>query len=213
MDYPEHRGMADLRSRNLRFFTDQPKGFLVRTMAQDTFQQDLRNVMATPESVQGIWLVWLIMGASIFCAVAAVLSFLFTMTFFRVPEKHRHMGLGRVWLILVPFFGVYWLYVTTQSLAKSFQSYFAEVAHDDPLKSPPRGDYGAKMGKWMAIAAALTHVSGVLLYANPSFPMSIGVGILAGSVLVISVIYFAQVFQVRKLIPDPELEIVPESYL
>lgn len=182
-------------------------------MAPDTFQEDMRNVMATPESVQGIWFVWLIMGASIFCAVAAVLSFLFTMTLFRVPEKHRHMSLGRVWLIMVPFFGVYWLFVTTQSLAKSFQSYFKEQTHDDPSKHSPKGDFGVRMGKWMAIAAALTHLSGVLLFANPYTLVGICVGILSGSVLVLSVIYFAQVLRVRRLIPDPELEIVPESYL
>jgi hypothetical protein len=182
-------------------------------MAQDSFQEDMRNVMATPESVQGIWLVWLIMGASIFCAVAAVLSFLFTMTLFRVPEKHRRMSLGRVWLIMVPFFGVYWLYVTSQSVAKSFQSYFAEVSRDDPAKFVPRGDFGVKMGKWVAIAAGLTHLSGILLYANPSLPVAVGVGILSGTVLVLCVIYFAQVLSARRLIPDPELEVVPESYL
>lgn len=182
-------------------------------MEQDTYQEAMRNVMATPESVQGIILVALIMAASMLSAFGAIFSFLFTMTFFRVPEKHRRMSLGRVWFIMAPLFGVFWLHVMVKALAASFQSYFAQVAHEDPTRPLPAGDFGLHLGKLMVGAAGLTHLSGLLVYTKSSLVMGIGIGACAGCTLVLSVLYFAQVFRIRKLIPDPEQEIVPESYL
>lgn len=182
-------------------------------MEQDTYQEAMRDVMATPESVQGIILVALIMVGSMLSAVGAVYSFLFTMTLFRVPERHRRMSLGRVWLIMTPLFGVYWLHVTVRALASSFRSYFEDLAHDDPSHPVPRGDFGLRTGKFMVIAAALTHFSTLLVYTKSSLAVGIGVGLLSASVLVLSILYFAEVLRVRRLIPDPEQEIVPESYL
>lgn len=182
-------------------------------MEQDTYQEAMRDVMATPESVQGIILVALIMVGSMLSAVGAIFSFLFTMTFFRVPEHHRRMSLGRVWLIMAPLFGVYWLWVTVQALASSFRSYFEEMLRDDPARRLPRGDYGLRLGKIMAVAASLVHVSALLVYTRSSMAVGIVVGLLSCSVLVLAILYFAEVFRVRKLIPDPEQEIVPDSYL
>lgn len=182
-------------------------------MQQDTYQEAMSNVMATPESVQGIILVALIMAASMLSAFGAVFSFLFTMTFFRVPEKHRRMSLGQVWFIMAPLFGVFWLYVTVKALAESFRFHFEQVARDDATRPVPPGDFGLQIGTLMVGAAGLTHLAGLLVYTKSSLAMGIGIGSLAGCTLVLSVWYFAQVFRVRKLIPDPEQEIVPESYL
>lgn len=182
-------------------------------MDQDTYQEGMRSVMATPGSVQGIILVALIMVASMLSAVGAIFSFLFTMTFFRVPEKHRRMSLGRVWFIMVPFFGVFWLYVTVKALASSFRSYFEHQAREDPSRAVPPGDFGLQLGTMMVGAAALTHLSGFLVYTKSSLAVGIGVGVMAGSALVLSLLFFGSVFRIRKLIPDPEQELVPDSYL
>jgi len=182
-------------------------------MEPDAYQEAMRDVMATPESVQGILLVAGIMVISMLSAIGAVFSFLFTMTFFRVPEEHRRMKLGRVWLIMVPVFGVAWLFFTVRALAKSFRSYFHEAARDDPDAEIPSGDFGLRLGALMALFAALAHASALLVYTKSSLYVGIGVGLLAAGVLVLAALYFAKVFRIRKRIPDPELEIVPESYL
>ncbi|MEM0969081.1 MAG: hypothetical protein AAF191_05005 [Verrucomicrobiota bacterium] len=183
-------------------------------MEPDVYHEAVRDVMSTPQSVRGIILVASIMIGTMLSAVGAILAFLFTMTFFRIPEDHRDMRLGRIWFIMIPVFGVYWLYVTVMKLADSFRLHFAAALRDDPQAPVPAGDYGKKWGLAMVITAAIAHLSVLMAFVTQSsLLVGIIIGTLAMAVAGFSLLYFLQVFRIRKLIPDPELEIAPESYL
>ena len=96
---------------------------------QNTAEIVTDATVASPAAAEGdslffIVFVAIIMLVSMLSAVSAVVSFLLTMTVLRVPEEHRKLTLGSLWLIMVPVYGVYQMWLTTQRLAASFQAYF-----------------------------------------------------------------------------------------
>src|SRR5208283_4392276 len=65
-----------------------------------------------------------------------VLAFLTVLVFFPIcrflssclsclPEQHRKLEQGRVWLLLIPIFNIVWQFFVLPNIAKSFQDYFA----------------------------------------------------------------------------------------
>jgi len=42
-----------------------------------------------------------------------------------IPPEHRKMSSGLVWLMLIPCFGLIWMFFVFPGLARSYQSYFA----------------------------------------------------------------------------------------
>ncbi len=180
----------------------------------ESYNDTVADIMATPESVMGFVVVAVIMIVSMLSAVGAILSFLFTMSFFRLPEEHRKMPLGRIWLIMTPFFGVYWMYVVVKRLADSFRSYFAaQLADEKDIPDIASGDLGLRFGMAMVGAAVVAHLTGLLLYTKSPVAIGVGLGLGALLALVTSGLYFYQVFRIREHIPDPEVESVPESYI
>ena len=181
----------------------------------------MAQIMATSPQAVGILVVALIMLVAILSAAGALVSFLFTMTFFRIPEEHRKMALGQVWLICVPGFGIFWLYVTTRKLAESFDSFFRSAQATDDAGHRlyniecPDCDYGIKAGLILSATTLVAHLSGLIMYFAGAMPMVtlIGLGIAALTVTIVGLVYFFVVFRIRRLIPDPESEVLPESYI
>lgn len=190
-------------------------------MTGDSYHDDMAQIMATSPEAVGILIVAAIMLVAILSAAGALVSFLFTMTFFRIPEEHRKMGLGKIWLICVPIFGIFWLYHTTRKLAESFDSFFRNAQATDDAGHRlyniecPNSDYGVKAGLAFFIATIFAHLSGLLIFLSSTMPKLVvtGLSIGAATVSIVAIVYFFTVFRIRRLIPDPESEVLPESYI
>ncbi len=180
-------------------------------MEPENYQATIDELNASTTSFVGIIVIAVIMIVSILSAISAVLAFLYTMTFFRIPEEHRRIHLGRIWLVMIPFFGVVWLYVLVRKLASSFQAYFeAQDPEDEPM---PEGDFGRKSGLFMCLGAVFIHLAALLVSTKNPVALGIGLGVCSAGGLALSVLYFIEVFKIRQRIPDPELEVLPESYI
>tara|TARA_R110002096_G_scaffold292391_3_gene486920 strand:+ start:6424 stop:6966 length:543 start_codon:yes stop_codon:yes gene_type:complete len=180
-------------------------------MEPENYQATLDELNASSTSFVGIIIVAIIMIVSILSAISAVLAFLYTMTFFRIPEEHRKISLGKIWLVMVPFYGLYWLYMLTRELAASFRAYFeAQDPEDEPM---PEGDFGQTYGLLMCISAALVHLAALAVFWKSPLILGLSMGISTALSLLLTVKYFLEVFKIRQRIPDPELEMLPESYI
>lgn len=180
-------------------------------MEPENYQATLDELSASSSSYVGIIIVAIIMIVSILSAISAVLAFLYTMTFFRIPEEHRQVTLGKIWLVMVPFYGLYWLWMLTRELAASFRAYFeAQDPDEEPM---PEGDFGQTLGLFMCIGAALVHVAAFAVFWKNPVILGLSMGISSALSLLLTVKYFLEVFKIRQRIPDPELEMLPESYI
>ena len=81
--------------------------------------------------------------------------------------------------------------------------------HD--VETPP-GDFGLRYGLYTCAATAIGHLAMLLALFRNLWVLGIALGLCLVASLVCSVIYFWQVFRVRRRIPDPESE-EPEDYL
>lgn len=60
----------------------------------------------------------------------------------QIPEQYRQTSGGAAFLLLVPLFGLVWIFLYTQKLSRSFQ---------DWLGTGPDNDCGEKLGMWWGI--------------------------------------------------------------
>lgn len=163
------------------------------------------------DSLYFMILITVVILLALLSAFSAVLGFMLTMTVFRIPEEHReNLTLGSIWLIMVPVFGVYWMWVITQRLADAFQAYFD--AQDPEDVEIPKSDFGRRFGTWACGAAAAGHLGLLLTLTRNLWIIGITLGLCLLVGLVCILIYLIQIFMIRRRIPDPESEI-PEDYL
>lgn len=172
--------------------------------------ENLTDIASAPGTVLGIVIVAIVMLIAMLSAVTAIISFMFTMTLFRVPEENRRIGLGGVWLIMIPFFGVYWMWQVTQRLAASFQSYFD--GQDPDEAEIPKGDFGRKAGLWACAAAAIAHLAALTVLTENLWALGFTLAPCVLAAMILTGMYFWQIYRIRKLIPDPE-SAIPEDYL
>jgi len=115
-------------------------------------------------------------------AVSAVVCYLFYIALKRVPDEHRKMAPGLVWLLMIPFFNLIWNFFVLLRIPDSYKSSFDSVGRTDV------GDCGRGIG----LAAAICVVCGLI-------PV---VGGLAGlAALVLLIIFFVKIFGLRGQIP------------
>jgi hypothetical protein len=70
-----------------------------------------------------------------------------------VPEQYREITPGQVWLIIIPFFALYWQFrVYMTGVPNSFKNYFNAQGRTDV------GDCGKSLGMWMCILTFLGFV-------------------------------------------------------
>jgi hypothetical protein len=98
----------------------------------------------------------LCIGLAIGVAVAALFCYFISRSLEAVPPQYRQqITPGQVWLLIIPFFGIFWNFIVFQRVPDSFRAYFD--ATGQPL---PNEDYGKQMGLTYAILAAV----GLLTY-------------------------------------------------
>lgn len=107
----------------------------------------------------------LLVGAVVFLAILAVMAFvcwLLMNCLKRIPQPHRKMEPGMVWLLLIPCFGLVWAFFVGLRIPESFQSYFDANGRSDG------SDYGRQIGLFWAIAGACSIVPFVNYIAGPA---------------------------------------------
>ncbi len=79
-------------------------------------------------------------------AISAVICFLISRLFDAIPAQHRTMEPGMVWLLMIPFFNLFWNFKVYLGLADSFAN--AYEAGGQPLTE---SQSGRTMGLWYSI--------------------------------------------------------------
>jgi len=82
------------------------------------------------EIVSAVGIVAVIIGLLVGFAVAILLIYLVYNVFRQIPEEHREMQPGLVWLLLIPCFGIVWNFFVYPKLADSFKNYFNSVGDE-----------------------------------------------------------------------------------
>jgi hypothetical protein len=121
----------------------------------DSSQLDPGMLLAIYGVVLGIVFgVWLI--------VSAIVCTLTSKCYAQIPEKHRSMSPGQVWLLLIPCFNLVWVFFVFPGLSKSFKSYF------DSVGDTSVGDCYAQVALWYSIATACCMVPCLNYIAGPA---------------------------------------------
>ena len=126
-----------------------------------------------------ILLVAIVIGFAIAIAFCYVLYMLQS----RVPEEHRKISTGQIWLLLIPLFNLFWNFIVYQRIPESYKSYF------DSIGDTSVGDCGKSIGLWFSICAACSIVPCVNYIAGPA-------------ALVLLIIYLVKMFGLRSKIPE-----------
>lgn len=91
-------------------------------------------------------------GLLVGLAIMVVVIILLIKPLQKIPQHHRKIEPGMVWLLLIPLFNLVWNFFVYPRISQSFQSYFAEKGRTDV------GDCGHAIGLALAICAALTWI-------------------------------------------------------
>lgn len=79
-----------------------------------------------------------------------------------VPEQYQKLSPGLVFLLLIPFFNLYWNFVVFLQIPDSYKAYF------DAHGRTEFGDCGRGIGKWYAICALCMLVPCLNYIAGPA---------------------------------------------
>lgn len=90
----------------------------------------MRTSFDPSEIVGAVGIVAAIIGLLVGIALAIVLIYLVYNVFRQIPEEHRQMQPGLVWLLLIPCFGVVWNFFVYPKLADSLKNYFNSVGDE-----------------------------------------------------------------------------------
>ena len=82
-------------------------------------------------------------------AINALICWLITSALKRVPEEHRKISTGQVWLLMIPCFPFIWNFIVFQRVPDSFKSHFDSLGQTDV------GDCGRKLGLWYSITSVV----------------------------------------------------------
>ncbi|MCB1095430.1 MAG: hypothetical protein KDN22_07595 [Verrucomicrobiae bacterium] len=97
----------------------------------------------------GILLGAIFLGLLIGLAIAALICYLVAQNYKAIPAAHRKMEPGKVWLMMIPLFNLYWMFPVFLGLADSFKSYFNSVGDESV------GDCGRQLSLWYCISTCL----------------------------------------------------------
>jgi hypothetical protein len=93
----------------------------------------------------GILIAFALVALAIKFGVLALICYFMANNFKAIPDAHRRMPPGQVWLMMIPFFNLYWIFRVFLDLADSFKSYFNSIGRMDV------GDCGRQLGLWFCV--------------------------------------------------------------
>jgi hypothetical protein len=132
-----------------------------------------------PEALLVIYGIAVVIGLVVGLGIAAVICFILSDCFKAIPQEHREMEPGMVWLLMIPCFPLVWNFFVFLKLPKSYQSYFAAQGVEDV------GDCSEKLGLWYAITVACSIIPCVNYIAGPAS-------------LVLLIIYLVKAVELKK---------------
>lgn len=106
-----------------------------------------------------IFVVGLFLAATI--AMAVLVYYVLYSSVARIPPQFRLIEPGHVFLLLIPFFQFYWLFVVNTKIPQSFRQYFASIGRHDV------GDCGEQLGLWSAILTVVSIIPCVNVITGP----------------------------------------------
>lgn len=101
----------------------------------------------------------LILAATI--GVAVLVYYVLYSSVARIPPQYRLIEPAHVFLLLIPFFNFYWLFVVNTKIPQSFRQYFASIGRHDV------GDCGEQLGLWSAILTVVSIIPCVNFITGP----------------------------------------------
>ena len=113
----------------------------------------MEQIGQNPEAVVGGVVFLGILGLiAVMLIVSVVVAYLLMTCFQRIPQEHRLMEPGMVWLLMIPCFNLIWNFVVFPKLSRSYKSYF-NAAGDES-----EGNCGETLGLAYSISVVCTLV-------------------------------------------------------
>ena len=107
-------------------------------------------------------LIGLVVGLAIGIAIMAVIAWLFIGHYKVISAEHRKMEPGKVWLLVIPLFNLYWIFPVMLGLSDSYKAAFAAKGRTDV------GDCARQLGLFACIAYVCSVVPCVQYLAAPA---------------------------------------------
>ncbi|MDA0812063.1 MAG: hypothetical protein O3C21_06715, partial [Verrucomicrobia bacterium] len=142
-------------------------GFTGGALAQDTipdgFPTGFDPSQPAVDAVGvGIMLVAILVSVVIGLAIVAVICYFVIQNYKAIPPEHRKMEPGKVWLMMIPLFNLYWIFPVFLGLADSFKSYFNSVGDESV------GDCNRQLSLWYCISACCSIIPCLNYLAGPA---------------------------------------------
>jgi len=104
------------------------------------------------------WMLLAIFGALFLFlqAINAAICFFLSSCFKRIPEEHRKLRPGMVWLLMIPCFSIVWNFYVYPALSESYTAAFESEG------SNPHGDCGRMLALVYCILVAVTTALSVI---------------------------------------------------
>jgi len=137
----------------------------------------------------GVTVVAFVVGIAISVAIFAVVAWLMVNAYNTLPADAQLMEPGQIWLLLIPYFNAYWIFVVTAKVSDSFCGYL------DRSGSTGHGDCGKQIGFALSICWAVSAVLGLLGWFVPFVSCVGSIAGLAGLVLLI--VYLVKIYGLK----------------
>lgn len=109
---------------------------------------------ANADALAGGMMATILAVACVFLAIGIAIAVFYCLTLSKalkqVRPENRDMEPGQVWLVLIPFFNLYWNFKIASDIPSSLKREFRERG-----MGRSGDDYGAAVGKWYAICVIL----------------------------------------------------------
>lgn len=124
--------------------------------------QDFSNQQAAAGLNIVVFLIAFAVALAISIGVMAVIAWLFIGHYKVISAEHRKMEPGKVWLLLIPLFNLYWIFPVMLGLSDSYKAAFDAKGRTDV------GDCARQIGLFACIAYACSVVPCVQYLAAPA---------------------------------------------
>ncbi len=124
----------------------------------------MEQTYSTSPDATGIMIMILggLIGLAIILGIQAVICYLVADHYKIIPPEFRKMEPGKVWLMMIPFFNLYWVFPVFLGLSESYQSAFAARGRTD------LGDCSRMIALWYCISVVACIVPCLNYIAGPA---------------------------------------------
>lgn len=132
---------------------------ILAQMAQRSMTYEFEGTAAPSSAEVAVGFAGIMIGLLIGIAISVVICLLLYNAQKAVPQQHRKLEPGLIWLLLIPLFNLVWNFFVFLRISESYKSYFQSIGREDV------GDAGRGIGLAYAICAACTLIPCLGLFA------------------------------------------------